>query len=375
MRLSEDLPFESLVRVKLSRSALLSNLSVYQSKHPGKRIAPVIKSNAYGHGLIPVARILETADVPFLIVDAYYEAQALREAGIQSPILLLGTTHISNILSDNLQDVTYAILSESQAQELARRADKPLHLHLKVDTGMNRQGISFGSVERVAAIVASNKRLEVSGLCTHLADADGPEPDLTLLQIERWNTLAKRARDLFPGVVKLHVAASAGSFWADRIEADMLRLGMGLYGYHPQPRESLPLRPVMQIEAPVSVIKWLEPGEKVGYNATFEAGERMPIGVVSTGYFSCVDRRLSNCGLFLVNGKECPIVGRVSMNVTTIDLRPAWPVDEGVTAQVISADPEAGNSVGALARLLDTIPYTIVTAVAGALPREIVERF
>lgn len=365
---SED-EYERLVEVRLSRDALLHNLAAFRAQCPGVAVVPVLKSNAYGHGLIPVAGCLDAEDLPFVVVDAYFESLLLRQAGFRAPLLVLGFTATSNLLARTPADTAFGVFGLGQLRELSRQLETPLRLHIKVDTGMHRQGFAPDDLREAYSLVRANPNLHLEGVCSHLADADGADPGYTLDQIARWNDLVKGIRDEWPGIRYYHLAASSGSYFQDRIDANVLRLGMGLYGVNTQPRRRLDLRPVMEIRTRLAGVKWLDPGDAVGYNRSYVAEERMPLGVVPTGYASCVDRRRSNNGVFLVGGKPCPIAGRVSMNITTIDLRPAWPVEEGAEVVVLSADPQAENCAERIAEQTGTISYEVFTRVSGALRR------
>ncbi len=364
--------YERIVEVRLSRDAVLHNLAIFQAQCPGAGVAPVLKSNAYGHGLVPIARCLEGFDLPFVVVDAYFEALLLRKAGFRSPIVVLGFTATSNLLHRRLGGTAFGVFGLDQLRELSARLKRPLRVHLKVDTGMHRQGFAPDDLSEAFSLILANPNLRLDGFCSHLADADGADPGYTLSQIGWWNELVGRVRTEHPEIRYFHLAASSGTYFHDRIDANVIRLGIGLYGINNQPRRRLALRPVMEIRTRLAGVKWLEAGDGVGYNTTFFAGERMPMGVVPTGYASCVDRRRSNNGVFLVNGRPCPIVGRVSMNITTIDLRPAWPVTEGAEVIVLSADPEADNSAVHIAEQTGTIPYEVFTRVSGSLRRVVV---
>ena len=152
-----------------------------------------------------------------------------------------------------------------------------------------------------------------------------------------------------------------------------MRLGIGLYGINPSPRQRLDLKPALEIRSRVGAVKWIKKGEKLGYNVTYEAEREMPLAVVPTGYTSCVDRRLSNKGFFTINETLCPIVGRVSMNITTVDAGAVDDVQRGDAVTIISLRKEAPNSVENIARLCDTIPYVILVNISPQLRRVVVD--
>ena len=364
--------YTRLVEIFVYKNHLFHNLKQYQKIDPSSRVAPVLKSNAYGHGLIEVARVFDQPETPFLVVDGYYEALILRNEGVRVPILVIGYTATENIVACRLNNVAFTILDLPQLHDLSATLTVPQRIHLKIDTGMNRQGMLMTEVEDAFAAVKKNKHLILEGLCSHLADADGADESFTLLQIERWNEVAKAAKNTFPGIKYLHLANTAGSYYAPRIKANVMRVGIGLYGFNPSPRQRLDLKPALEIRSRVGAVKWIKKGDKVGYNVTYEAEHDMPLAVVPTGYNSCVDRRLSNKGFFTINGTPCPIVGRVSMNITTIDAGALDAVQRGDVVTVISAQKEDKNSVENIARLCNTIPYIILVNISPQLRRVVV---
>ena len=364
--------YTRLVEVFVYKNHLLHNFGEYQRNHPTSRIAPVLKSNAYGHGLIKVARIFDQPETPFLVVDGYYEALILRNEGVRARILVIGYTATENIVKCRLKNVAFTILDLPQLLDLSATLAGPQHIHLKIDTGMNRQGVLMTELEEAFAAIKKNKHLILEGLCSHLADADGSDEAFTLLQMDRWNNVATAAKSAFSDIKFLHLANTAGTFYADRIEANVMRVGIGLYGVNPNLRQHLYLKPALEIRSRVGAVKQIRKGDKVGYNVTYEAERDMPLVVVPTGYNSCVDRRLSNKGFFTINGTPCPIVGRVSMNITTIDASALDTVQRGDVVTIISAQKEDKNSIENIALLCDTIPYVIMVNISTQLKRVVI---
>ena len=364
--------YTRLVEIFVYKNNLLYNAKQYQSIDPSCRIAPVLKSNAYGHGLIEVARIFDRPETPFLVVDGYYEALILRNEGVRTGILVIGYTATENIVACRLNEVAFTILDLPQLLDLANTLHAPRRFHLKIDTGMNRQGLLMAELDEAYAAVRSNENIILEGLCSHLADADGPDESFTLQQIEQWNQLSILAQKAFPSLKYRHLANTAGSFFAGHIDANVMRVGLGLYGINPNPRQPLDLKPTLEIRSRVGAVKWIKKGDKVGYNVTYEAERDMPLAVVPTGYNSCVDRRLSNKGFFTINETPCPIVGRVSMNITTIDVGALDAVQRGDSVIIVSNQKGAENSVENIAQLCNTIPYVILTNISSQLRRIVV---
>ena len=364
--------YTRLVEVFVYKNNLLYNAEQYQKISPSCRIAPVLKSNAYGHGLVEVARIFDRPETPFLVVDGYYEALILRTEGVRVGVQVIGYTATENIVASRLKDVAFTILDLPQLLDLASTLRVPRRFHLKIDTGMNRHGLLMTELDEAFAAVQRNENIILEGVCSHLSDADGPEESFTQKQIERWNSLSKKAQEAFPGLKYRHLANTAGSFYAGLIDANVMRVGLGLYGINPSPRQRLDLKPALEIRSRVGAVKWIKKGDKVGYNVTYEAERDMPLAVVPTGYNSCVDRRLSNKGFFTINETLCPIVGRVSMNITTIDAGALDAVQRGDSVIIVSNQKSAKNSVANIAQLCNTIPYVILTNISPQLRRIVV---
>src|SRR3990167_7019412 len=165
--------YQPLIEVRIFKDALLHNLYTYQQKYPKLQFAPVLKSNAYGHGLVEVAEILDSQDLPFFMVDSFYEALALRRAGIKSKVLVLGYCREKQLLENPLDNVSFGIIDLEVLKKLSAKLKEPLNIHLKIDTGMHRQGILVEEVEEAMKLIKANKNIILEGVCSHFADADG----------------------------------------------------------------------------------------------------------------------------------------------------------------------------------------------------------
>ena len=166
--------YTRLVKVFVYKDHLLHNAEQYQQVAPSCGVAPVLKSNAYGHGLVEVARIFDRAETPFLVVDGYYEALILRNEGVRAGILVVGYTATENIVACRLKGVAFTILDLFQLRDLSKILAVARRFHLKIDTGMNRQGLSMTELEEAFDAVERNENIILEGICSHLADADGP---------------------------------------------------------------------------------------------------------------------------------------------------------------------------------------------------------
>jgi alanine racemase len=360
----------SLITIYVDKSAIIDNLAAYRQAYPELEFAPVLKSNAYGHSLVPVARILDSQRLPFLIVDSYYEARLLRDNNIQTPILIIGYVEPQIILKSRLTKISFCITSLEQLQQIAKSSRK-LNLHLKIDTGMNRQGVLISQLEQTIQILKNNNNLNLEGISSHLADADNIESKSVSKQIKNWT----KARDIimqnFPKTTYSHISATAGVLHTDDSIHNLARLGLGLYGISLADNNKIKLKPALSMQTMISGVKRISKGDTVGYNDTFIAPHDMLIATIPAGYAEGVDRRLSNTGQVEVNGKLCPIIGKVSMNITTIDVSAVPEIKLGDTVTIISDDNASPISVSNIATTCQTIPYEILIHIPAHLRRVI----
>jgi alanine racemase len=362
--------YAPLVSVRVYQNILRANCAAFQRSFSTLAIAPVLKSNAYGHGLVEVAHIFEHDRLPFFCIDTYVEALILRNEGITTPLLILGYSLPENIARSRLRDVAFSIGSIEMLKNLAE-ARSLAECHLTIDTGMHRQGIRPEEIPDAIATLKSAPHIRLTGIMSHLADADGDGSSFTEQQIAQWNACAAQLKEHIPSIRFIHCSATAGSRYAKAIDANVLRLGIGLYGC--AEHIPVPVQPALELVSLVSAIRAVRPGEKIGYNITYTASREMRVATVPLGYAEGVDRRLSNRGSMLVRGLQCPIVGRVSMNMTTLDVTDVVPtVRVGDEVIAIGRMRDNPNSCESIARLCGTIPYEILVHIPSTLRRIVV---
>jgi alanine racemase len=209
-------------------------------------------------------------------------------------------------------------------------------------------------------------------VCSHLADADGQDEKFTHLQIKEWEKTVAIFQKNFTGLKFYHLAATAGTRHAKKFSSNVVRLGLGLYGINSLPSRELDLRPVLEMRSQISSVKEIKAGEFVGYNCTYKAKEKILGATVPVGYFEGVDRRLSNHGYFKMGAQFCPIIGRVSMNITSLDVSAIPKVKRGDPVSIISQHNQDLNSVENIAKIAHTIPYEILVHIPGHLKRTVV---
>jgi len=364
--------FQPLLEVIIHGENLLHNLCAYQTKYPQTKFAPVLKSNAYGHGMVLVAHLLEKAGIPFFMVDSLYEAALLRAEGIKTPLLILGFNTADNILSSKLANISFGIVGLEQLEEVSKKINSPQKFHLKIDTGMHRQGITEYETEKAFSIISNNSHIQLEGISTHFSDADGTDKSFTLTQISRWNKICYNAKNKFPSLKYFHAANTAGNAYHKEAFTNVARLGLGLYGINISPFEPLEIKPALEMKSRISSVRIIQPGESVGYNNTFTAKQTMRIATIPAGYYEGMDRRLSNCGFVKIDGKSCPIIGRVSMNMLSADVTAANNAHVGTEVTLISHIPDEKNSVENIAKTCDSIAHEILVHIPGHLRRRVV---
>jgi alanine racemase len=368
--------YQHLNKILVNSQALQANFKALSNAHPEAQIAPVLKSNAYGHGLINVAKIADTLNAPFIAVDSLYEAYELYKKQIKTPILILGYTHPENYKVKKLP-FHFAIFDLETAQAL-NTYQPGAKIHLFVDTGMSREGILVEELTEFVKAIQPLNHLSIVGLASHFADADNPaSQEFTKAQVTRYKQALHilNSNEIFPEWK--HISASAGTFKYHDPTFNIIRAGIAFYGINPlsandQRRSTIDLSPALRFETTIAQIKNIPSGSKVGYNGTYTTDKTMKLGVLPVGYYDGVDRRLSNKGFVKVGNEFCPIIGRVSMNITVVDLTKVSDVKVGNKVLIYSDQPTDKNSLVNAAKTANTIPYELMVKLAESVRREVI---
>ncbi len=358
--------------IEVDRKAIQHNFGVFRGLIPKKtKLMAVVKSNAYGHDLLQFSREMEKLGADFLGVDSITEARALRRAGVRLPILVLGYT-CRELFTEAARDDVSLTVSTFETLSAIRKTKlpRPLKIHVKVDTGMHRQGFLPEDRQKVLAnlqLTTCNLQLQPEGLYTHFASAKNPAfPKDTREQIEefrRW-IAAFRRKGLRPLV---HAAATAGVMLFPESYFDMVRVGIGLYGLWPALevreylKERIELKPALVWKSILTEIKTLPKGSRIGYDLNETLHQKSTVGVVPVGYWHGYPRALSSIGRVLVKGKECKVLGRVSMDMLTVDLSRVKHPLAGDAVVAMGGGETTPTSAAGLARALDESWYEIVT--------------
>ena len=360
-------------RAEIDLANLRYNLQLLRPLAGNAKIMATVKAEAYGHGIIEVARSLEKAGIDYLAVSFLEEGIKLREAGVKLPILVMGALvdeQIDQYLDYNLEITVSSIWKGRQVDMVARQRSATATVHLKLDTGMGRIGQNWQSADFLFAEIANFTHVNVIGLYTHLASSDVPDLTFCHLQLDRFNALIKSA-DKFGITPPLIHAANSGALLQMQGKANysMVRPGILLYGWAPtvQLEGVLPLKPVMTFKSRVVFVKYPPAGTTVGYGSTWTSpGERW-IATIPIGYGDGYPLRAGNCAEVLLDGRLCPVVGRVSMDQITVDAdQQAYLGDEVI---LFGGKGDSELSIWKLCQAIDSIPYALLCGLTQRVPR------
>ena len=342
----------------------------------GVPVMGIVKANGYGHGLVPMAAALERQGVEQIGVAFVEEGIALRNAGIRTPILVLGGIfgpQVAQYLDHDLEITVSSLDKLRQVEAAAEARGQRAVVHLKIDTGMERIGVhSYSSAPFIEAAAAS-VWCRIKGVYSHLACADDPASPMTDLQLTRFLQACAHFERIGAPMPIRHLANSGGEMHFPETWLDMVRPGIILYGVLPDPasRRTIDLRPVMSLTSQVVYFKVIPEGATVSYGATWQADQQTRIVTVPIGYGDGWPRALSSTGEVLIRGHRYPIVGRVCMDQFMVDVGSgsAWNEDEVV---LIGRQDEAAISAEEVAARIGTIPYELLVGLNERIPRHYV---
>ncbi|TPE45238.1 bifunctional UDP-N-acetylmuramoyl-tripeptide:D-alanyl-D-alanine ligase/alanine racemase [Pontibacter mangrovi] len=354
--------------LEVNLDALVHNLNYYRSKlAPDTKLMVMVKAFAYGSGSFEVANLLQFHRVDYLAVAYVDEGVALRENGITLPIMVMNPSQDSfvKLRQYNLEPEIYSL---EQLQDFVSilEPNAKYKIHLKLDTGMHRLGFVPEDFEALFALLEQHPQLQVASAFSHLAGADeAVHNDFSQLQISRFRSMAAALEERLKYKVIKHILNSAGIVRFPEHQLDMVRLGIGIYGVEATGAEQEALRPVSILKTTVSQVKGIKQGETVGYSRKGIADTDKTTATIAIGYADGYDRRFSNgVGQVLINGRRCPIIGNVCMDMCMVDVTGVQ-VKAGDTAVVFG--PEL--TLTELAQRIGTIPYELLTNVSTRVKR------
>jgi alanine racemase len=358
---------------EIDLAAFEANIGSVLSMLPASSsLIAVVKADAYGHGALEIARASEIAGASMLAVALLEEAVALRRDGITLPILLLGAVDEHGVDQGIEHGVTFGVPSPESLRAIdawSRARSRDVAIHLKIDSGMNRMGLVEHDLPEAIELLSGNSRLHLQGLYSHYANSSDPEDGFNAEQETRFSRLLQLLRSHGFSAPIHHFANSAAMVSGRVLEGDYVRAGLSLYGGEPLDQRQSRLRPVMTWKTRIERLKTIEPGEIVGYGRTWTAKERSTIATLPVGYADGYSRLFSNNGEVLVRGRRAPVIGRVSMDLVTIDVTTI--PDAAVGDEVVLLGTQGEQSIRAeeLASRIGTIPYEIFTSVSSRVPR------
>jgi len=338
-------------------------------------IIGVVKANAYGHGVIPVSRVLLEEGVAMLALATVDEAIELREAGINAPLLLLGKVwphQLEAVFQYNLEPLIASDDDYNQISGACTSRQQSLNIHMKIDTGMGRLGFLYTNWESAFRRVMDHPGLQIKSIISHFATAEEPENPHAETQRERFETIYRRVRELTPAEPpRFHLANSAGTLYRPESRFDMVRLGISLYGIPPANHREQPfqLQQVMTLRSQVAYVKHLPGGYPVGYGSTYHTREESTILVCSGGYEDGIPKRYGNAGEVLIHGRRFPIVGVVSMDTFMVDVRKEA-VEVGEEVILLGEQGEESISVWEIAEKTGLIPYEVICGISDRVSRK-----
>ncbi len=342
------------------------------------RIWGVLKADAYGHGAPAVARTLERANMHGFCVALLEEAMELRDAGIKAPILVMGgyfgpgLEGFEELVEQRITPVLYEPGHVERLATVLKGASRPqpFGVHLKIDTGMGRLGVRPEELATFMELVQRFPTIRIEGLMTHFARADEADTEFTGQQIQAFHSAAAVFRQHTSTTPLLHAANSAALLSTPEAQFDAVRPGIALFGGS---GKSPALKPVMRVRTEIVAIRQLQTGDGVGYGQSWRASRPSLIATVPIGYADGLSRHMSNRGHLLVRGKRVPVVGAVSMDMTTIDVTDA--PGSSIRDEVIVLGSQEGPlgkdeiTTGELAEIAQTIPWEIMTTISRRVPR------
>jgi len=375
----------SLQWIEISSKALFHNLNVFRHVlTEGTEMAAVVKANAYGHGLSIVAPAIED-QVDYLAVHSAQEARELRRIGVRKPILVMGFIPPSELYGFDRE--IHVLVSTSEEMEWIRdyrqRESVSLPVHLKVETGTNRQGFRLGELASVGRAAARNG-LEIVGVGTHFANIeDTLEHAFARRQLDVFREAVERVtKELGSAPPLVHAACSAAALLFREADFTMVRVGIGMYGHWPSRetrlswilehgRNGVELEPVLTWKTTVGQVKEVPEGETVGYGRTWQALRPTRLAVLPVGYSDGYPRALGNRGRVLVNGNPAPVVGRVCMNILLADVTDHSGVSVGDEAVLLGRVEGEEISAEEVAELSHTINYEILSRLSTEIERRL----
>lgn len=373
--------------VEIDRKALSSNLRQFRQQiGPERLLLAMVKANGYGHGMLEVADIALDAGADWLGVHSLEEGAKLRENEFDCPILVSGYVPLQDISTAVKLDLRLTVYNPetiSRLAEVCAAWEKPVHLHVKVETGTFRQGVNPDKLPGLLEQIKSSPQLILEGISSHFADIeDTTDHTYAQFQLGNFKQFVQTAEDIVGPVPIKHFSCSAATMLFPETHFNMVRIGIGMYGLWPsketylscilQQRQPLILKPVLSWRARIAQLKDVPKGARIGYGGTYMTGRKSRLAVIPVGYYDGYPRSLSNLSYVLIKGERAPLRGRVAMDFIIADVTDIPEV--GLEDEVVLIGKEAQDRISAddLAAWDSTINYEIVTRINADIPRIVI---
>ena len=376
-----------LTWIEISKSSLENNIQQLR-KIIGKKtiLCPCVKANAYGHGLIETSKIFLNAGADWLSVNSVYEAQALREAGIKTPLYILGYVPLDSIKLAIELDCRLVVYNHNTLKAVSSASVKTgntAKIHLKVETGTNRQGILYKDLKAFAQNAKTLKNIEIEGLSTHFANIeDTTDHSYAELQLKRFSDAASSLKEAGIDIPILHCANSAATILFEKTRFNMVRPGISCYGMWPSSetydayiheiKNGFKLTPALTWKAKIAQVKSIPAGDPVGYGCTYKTEKDTKLAIIPVGYYDGYDRSITN-GHVLINDQIAPIRGRVCMNIIMADITDIPEVKAESEVVLMGSSKSTTITAEDFASWAGTINYEVTTRINERIPRIIVK--
>jgi len=370
--------------LEISAGALRHNISAHRRLLPQKtKLMAVIKSNAYGHGLEQVVKVCEgSRPVDWYGVAYLDEAFKLRMLAKKTPILILShylpynRALLAKAIKSHISFVVYEIGQIKALERASRAADSPARLHLKLETGMARLGQFPEPAAKLLQLISKSKYLKLEGVASHFSTAEEAN-GFVKYQLQVLKDFIADNKKYISKKVLQHISCTASILTAPDTHLDMVRLGIGLYGLWPsaetREKSKAGLAPVLAWKTTIIEIQKLPKGIVVGYGKSFITNKSIVMASIPVGYWEGYDRRLGNKGVVLIGGKRCPIIGRICMNLSMVDVSKVNRAMVGDEVVLIGRQGKAEVTADEMAKKIDSINYEVVTCINPQLPRILVK--
>ena len=354
-------------------NAIIDNFNSIKGRCSSSAIMCVVKADAYGHGANYLSKVYDNLGADYYAVAALSEALNLRRFGTKTPILILGYTlpeYYEYVVNNNITQTIFSYEDALLLSKCAVSLNKTAKLHIKIDTGMTRLGFDLND-NTISQIIKISKLngIEIEGVFSHFAVSDEADPDnYTKLQFDKFVGFTDQLKSNGVNILYRHISNSGGVFASSKYQLDMVRPGIALYGLYDSVNYDNSLKPALSLKTIIAQIRKVPQNTTVSYGRTYCCSENKTLATIPIGYADGYNRQLSNKGRVIINGKFAPIVGRVCMDQTIIDVT-GIDCKQGDTVILIGSDGTNNISASELARLSNTINYEIVCAISDRIPR------